>query len=367
MKKTQPTSTSAPPNEGQNQGFLQFILDHMAQGILYVDHEGTITVYNPSAERLLGKSANDVLMKKFEDVFNEQILGFSMNAALEGEKIPESCNISYLIENGRIKEEILEIEPTQVLETIGNRSVGLIILIRNVTEIRRLENIADRKNRLQDLGEMASTIGHEIRNPLGGIKGFASLLVRDLEDQPKLKSMAEYIVKGTDDLNEILTQLLNYSHPQPLQLEKVDTTQVIREVMNQMQADESVSEKAEIIYEGPEGREEAFLDVPHVKSVLINLIFNAAEAIENRGSIKISLSGTNRDISIAVTDDGPGIPDEIKKKIFRPFFSTKPKGNGFGLAESRRIVDSHNGAMEVQSELGKGTTFTITIPREHED
>lgn len=345
-----------------------FILNYMAQGVIFISCEKKITVFNPAAERMLGRTFSDVIDKHYEDVFEDETFGFSVECALEGKKIPPLINIPYFINHGLKREEMLEIEPTQV--TVSNEeieSLCLIIIIRNITEIRHLETIADRKNRLQDLGEMASIIGHEIRNPLGGIKGFASLLVRDLEDQPQLQSMAQNVVQGIDDLNDILTELLNYSHPKTLQLETVDAAKVIRDVIRQMEADESIHKKADIIYEGPESFEGVQMDVPHIKSVLINLIFNAAEAFKEHGTIRINLKESGRYFQMIVADDGPGIPIELQTKIFHPFFSTKPHGSGFGLAESRRIIDSHGGEIEVWSEPGKGTVFTIILPREHED
>ena len=343
---------------------LVFLLDHMAQGILYIDHTGTITVVNHAAEKLLGKSKNDLIDHHYGEVIDETLFGFSISEALHKKQLPDLIDIEYL---GSDEPEILEINPTIVPESNGNHAFGLIILIRNVTEIRRLETVASRKSRLQDLGELASVIGHELRNPLGGIKGFASLLARELNDGSKLKSMAENILKGADDLNSILTQLLDYSHPKSLQIAQEDLVLLIRDVIQLMKADEAVKEKAQIVYSGPDEAVDVEIDATQIRSVLINLILNAAQAIEDKGTITIHLKTGVRDVRVLVEDDGPGIPEEVQQKIFRPYFTTKAKGSGFGLAESTQIINSHQGTITVNSEPGKGAKFTISIPRTHED
>ena len=340
----------------QQVDLLESLLNQMTRGILYIDHNGIITVANPAAADLLGKERDELLGRHYAKIFEENFFGFSLNGVLEGIDNPLVTDISF-------QSKTLEIEPTQVAE---DGKFGLIILIRNVSHLRRLENVASRKNRLEDLGELASVIGYELRNPLGGIKGFASLLARELEQDPKLKPLADNIVKGTNDLNEILTKLLDYSHPHPLKMSEEDIPNLIREVITLMESDEAVKAKSTIIYEGPPEGVKAEVDAASIRSVLMNLILNASQAFKEKGTITVRLQEKNDDIQIEVQDDGPGIPPDIFKKIFRPFFSTKTGGSGFGLAESRRIIDSHHGTITVDSTPGQGATFTFTIPRKHE-
>lgn len=345
--------------------YLNSILANISQGILFIDLEGNVTTYNRTAEKILGLKGTKVLFSNFWHCFNDAIFGFSMHQVLANLKSPGTTFCTYTKPNGETLE--LEIDISFVLKDEDDSPIstqGLIILIRDITEIRRLEVIALRNDRMKELGEMAAQVAHEIRNPLGGIKGFASLLQRDLKDQPELQKMAGYIVEGTDSLNRLVTQVLNYTRPVHLHLEQGDLIHILEDIKQHILADESIKkEDLQIKIESPYKTLNCQADFQLLRGVFLNLIVNALQAMPNGGQILIHADRQNSETIIRVEDNGSGIPEENLEKIFSPFFTTKTDGNGFGLAEVYKVVQAHGGIVEVESTVGIGSIFTIRLPQ----
>jgi len=170
------------------QHYLEDILKNMSQGLLFIMPNGVIKTCNPAAERLLGLPVSQIVSHDFDQRIGLPLLGFSFFEKVKnkGNTIPFSVVIG--------AKEPIEVE---VETTIA--SEGMIVLLRDITQLKRLERIAERNDRMKELGQMAAVMAHEIRNPLGGVKGFASLLQRDLEGQPELQKMAEHIVQGAEE------------------------------------------------------------------------------------------------------------------------------------------------------------------------
>ncbi len=344
--------------------YLDNILSHMSQGILFIDIEGNLTTYNQAAEAILEKPRNEILFQRFSDHFGDKVLGFSIQQALEEKKPPKISYVSIEFPEGKKKE--LEVESTFLSQKPDSPqnldfTQGLIILIRDITELRRLQISASRQDRLAALGEMAAQVAHEIRNPLGGIKGFASLLARDLKEEPEKKRLAEYIVEGSDTLDRLVAQVLNYSRPLSLDLKETDLKKMLEEWKEAFEADSHPEKEIKISLLAKET-----LSVPvdqgMLKLALNNLAANSVQAIEKKGFVKIDLKKNGEMAEIIVTDNGCGIPQEHLKKLFSPFFSTKANGNGLGLAEVHKVVQGHGGEISVTSEPGKGTQFILKLP-----
>lgn len=347
--------------------YLTSILNNMAQGILFVSLKGIITTCNPLAAKMLRCNPEEVLYNFFWDVFSDRLLGFSMKEVLKASKTPERKVITLGQYNGTSKE--LEIVTTFVTgnselspETDFDFNKGLIILIRDITEIHRLQLIANRNNRMKELGEMAATLAHEIRNPLGGIKGFAYLLVRDLQNQPELQRMANYIVEGTDNLNRFVTDVLNYSRPIQIRTETTDLVSLIQEIKAHVLIDKNLNANTTIDFDSQVEELTLQIDPQLFKSVMLNLIANAIQSMPNGGRILLTLEKKESEAIIKVIDKGVGMSKEHLEKLFSPFFTTKPEGHGFGLMEVQRIIQAHQGVIEVDSELGKGSSFILKIP-----
>lgn len=332
--------------------YLRGILDSMTQGILFIDQQGVITTCNPAAEKILGCSATSLLQTSYFDHYKDDQFGFSVRQAMEGEE-QEAIPTSLTWQDGAVRH--LEVSASLARN-------GLILLLRDRTEVRLLQMRAERNDRLKELGEMAAAVAHEIRNPLGGIRGFASLLQRDLAENPHLERMAAAIVQGTSTLDQLVSNVLAYAKPFEVQLTEVDLRGMVKEVYQLVTADTQLAHGIAFKLKLPKRPIRHRVDRTRLKGALLNLVVNGCQAIEESGSLTIELNEEGR---ISVADTGCGIRPDDLEKVFSPFFTTKERGNGLGLAEVHKVVTAHGGTVGVTSEEGVGSLFWIKIGREN--
>lgn len=351
--------------------YLETILDHISQGILFIDMQGIVTTFNAAAEQILKLPQKEILFHPFTKYFGDDFFGFSLKDAFLTKTCPKSGFITWQREMGESVE--LEVEAAFVAMSqqsfpLAHREAsslpiqGLLILVRDITQMRRLQQIASRNDRLKELGAMAAHLAHEIRNPLGGIKGFANLLQQELKERSDLQQMASYIVQGTDDLNSFVSNVLMYARPFQLHIENVDLLVLIEELKHLMQVDPAWNGKIEFRVQSPCSSLMVPIDPQLFKTALLNLWMNAVQAMPSGGVLKIAVKPEPSWVTLQVEDTGKGISAENLSKVFTPFFTTKEMGNGLGLAEVQKVIEAHQGWIEVNSEEGKGTIFTIKIP-----
>lgn len=350
--------------------YLETILHHISQGIIFIDLQGIVTTYNAAAQQILHLTEKELLFHPFTEFFQDDFLGFSLKEAFASKQCPKS---SFLTWNREGQSTELEVEATFVAMSqhaypLAHREAsslpiqGLLVLLRDITKLRRLQQSANRHDRLKELGELAAHLAHEIRNPLGGIKGFANLLQQELHERPDLQQMASYIVQGADDLNRFVSNVLVYARPFQLHVEHVDLIHLIEELKQLMQADPAWNTNIAFTILSSVPTLFAPLDPQLFKTALLNLFVNAAQAMPQGGALKVSIEPEASWATIRIEDTGEGIAAENLSKIFTPFFTTKEAGNGLGLAEVHKVIQAHQGWIEVHSEVGKGTVFTIKIP-----
>jgi signal transduction histidine kinase len=339
---------------------LDVILNNLLQGIICINIEGIITTYNSAAEKILDIKSDLVLNSKFTDHFDDSFFGFSIKNALNQNKIsPFKFSNPYINIKKQGHDQTKDVE---IKSFFGKN--GLIITIHDITEIKKNDMLAHANNRLKDLGGMTAMLAHEIRNPLGGIKGFASLLQRDLENEPNLKQMVNFIIDGTDHLNRLVTHILNFAHPLDMKFKTTNLTEIVKELKKTVDIDPKLNLKTKGIIFNIQSEIDVIIaaDSELIRSMILNLIINAIQAMPNGGTITVTLENNHEETIIKVTDTGTGISKENLKKIFSAFFTTKKDGNGFGLLEVYKVIQAHKGKIEVDSILDEGTTFTIKIP-----
>lgn len=246
------------------------------------------------------------------------------------------------------------------------RLAAAVEVFDDVTELRQLAERAERADRLKQLGEMAAGVAHEIRNPLNGIEGFASLLVRDLPEGDKRRRFAQLIVEGVRDLNRTVTGLLEFTRQRPLERRAHDPADLVRAVAEIARADPgSAGARIDLGGSWPAGAR-VQVDGPQVKQVLLNLVRNAIEAAgeshPGAGRVAIAVDPAPDGVSISVDDDGPGVPPESRQLVFTPFHTTKERGTGLGLAVAYAIVQLHGGALSVEDGPLGGARFRVILP-----
>lgn len=320
---------------------LEQIITYMSDGLMFVARSGNITLFNPAAGNLMGYLCETVLQQPYKNHFSDHFFGFSMEEALQK---PVGHRRIFLTLSERIE---VEVSTSDIPEK------GLLLLLCNRTEQQKLQKSIGQAERLQELGEMAATLAHEIRNPLGGVEGFAQLLKRDLET-PTHQRMIKAILEGTQTINHLVTTVLDYAKPMHLHFAPVDLCALIEETLSQFTAFEKKTELKFIFHHS---NTTVSIDRARFKLALQNLLRNAHEA--GARHIEIGLIGRS---TIVIKDDGPGICQSNLQKIFTPFFTTKTSGTGLGLAEALAVVKAHGGSLEVSSEEGHGTQFIIKLP-----
>lgn len=331
------------------------ILRHIAQGILFVDLDGVITTANEAAGHILQVQSADILFQSFWSRFSDDLLGFSLREALR-------FGISHRLLYKTLK-DAREVEISTTYLSNGPKTYhGLIILLRDITEMQRLQHIANRNDQMKDLGQMAATVAHEIRNPLGGIRGYATLLVRDLGDQKHLLEMARYIIEGTKSLERLVSTVLQYARPIQIRPQSTELGAFLKQIAKFVRVDPAFPQNVKFEVHIPHEPLLVPIDAEAFKSALLNLIYNAFQAMPNGGQLTIALMKLDHSCQIACSDTGIGIEPKHLEELFSPFFTTKQRGTGLGLVEAQKIVQAHGGTINVRSQPSRGSTFTLTLP-----
>lgn len=238
-------------------------------------------------------------------------------------------------------------------------------VIRLRHELEQKNEQLQRKSRLAALGEMAAAIAHEIRNPLGGVQLYASLLERDLQEQATQLDWVQKISRGVRSMDQIVNDVLTFAQDQPCCKTQVQLAGLLAEVMDYVQP--QLQDKAIVINSASIPKGFSFhADVNMMRQILLNLILNAIDALGVKGEIAVKAiyleSDSEFSAQVQVCDSGSGLPDEEAEKIFNPFYTTKDSGIGLGLAIVHRLMECHQGSISAVSNAVGGATFTLLLP-----
>jgi two-component system sensor histidine kinase HydH len=302
----------------------------------------------------------------FHDVMGkaaEQILPPELGAAINDPKIQHQViekEIDCTVGNGHIVP--LEIGASLLADESGTH-LGYVILFKDLTEVRALHQEIERSRRLASVGRLAAGVAHEIRNPLSSIKGFATYFKQRYQDVPEDQQTANIMIQEVDRLNRVVSQLLEFARPisvsrKPTSFKNLvaDSIKLIQQQAQDRQITINTRHSAKI--------DEINIDPDRINQVLLNLYLNAIEAMEPGGKLQITISDSdeNDQLNIQVSDTGRGIAKVDLPKIFDPYFTTKSSGTGLGLAIAHNIIEAMGGTIEVKSETGNGTAFTVRLP-----
>jgi two-component system sensor histidine kinase HydH len=338
--------------------FSDNVVENMPIGLLAIDTDGRIVSFNQTAEWVLQVTAHEVLGKKADEVLPQQLE--CLTGKLESEEEVVEKEIEYPLQEGRWIPMDVSVSR---LEDDDGTSLGHIILFRDLTEIQELKREVERSQRLASLGRLAAGIAHEIRNPLSSIKGFATYFRERYKDIPEDQKTAQIMVQEVERLNRVIGQLLEFARPLSVRKKTTSIHTVIQHSLKMIERDaqaKNINLKTNL---SPETKEVS-IDQDRINQVLLNLYLNGIEAMEDGGTLSVALNPDEdrKQIKIVVSDTGIGINKEDLVHIFDPYFTSKQSGTGLGLAIVHKIIESHNGEVRVESELGKGTIVTIILP-----
>jgi len=349
--------------------YLNCIIESAQNGIVVIDMDGIVKTFNQAAEKMTGFDRNHIIGQPYPKFLDENPPLFYLQqenyfpekkiSKKDGQHLSVGFKIAYLMDD--------EQTPIGAVETFWD-----------LTEIKKMETEVQRNKTLAALGEMAATVAHEIRNPLGGIEGFASLLLRELEDDWQ-KDLAESMISGVHTLNRIVSSLLAYTRPVHLQIQEINLMEVVWEALQFAQLHQIGEQTVfhpdiELDYPTASAEYPIFCDAQQLRQVILNLLINAAQAIPKKGTVSISIcsqlpakpfqvvlphESEKTHFFLLISDNGTGISEENAAKLFHPFFTLKEKGTGLGLPICKKILESHQYGLGFYSQISEGTCFYI--------
>lgn len=340
------------------QTYSSNILEHMADAVIAIDREKRITLFNNSASQLFNQSPDEVMNKLCQLCMTGEI-----SPLIEAiERGQTSRDIEKIIQLD--KRRLITSVSTSVLKNEEGEIDSAFAVIKDLTEKRHLEDTLRRKEKLTAMGQLASGVAHEIRNPLNAIGMISQRLNKEFE--PKTETIEYHdltrtVVTEVRRINEIIQQFLKFARPPELDLKRTSIEALVKSIvkLTSSQAQEQGIE----IKLSLESIPDLLIDPNQMKQALLNIIQNSIEAIQDSGIIQIQAKRVDeREAIIEIADNGIGMSQETLAKIFNLYFTTKVTGTGLGLSLVHQIISQHEGRIEVESEVGKGTRFLIYLP-----
>jgi len=332
------------------------LLETMDNAVISIDKNGVIKTYNRKSEEIFHKKRAEVLNKNCQNVLNLKIDGECLLRKTLSEKRNTSREI---ILNGKI----LDIA-TSFLTNEENEIVGLVAIIRDVTEIKSLNEEVARNKRLASLGKLSAGIAHEIRNPLSSIRGLAQFVYSSFKKNDARKEDLDTIIQEVDRLNLLIVQVLDFAKIKKLNLSQFSINELVIKIVEFLKL-EIKNKKIDFHLSLSQEIPSICADENQVRQIIMNVVINAIQAIKINGKIKITTENSKLKekpaIKLIIEDSGIGIPESELSQIFDPFFTKKDKGTGLGLSIVYKLVENHQGEIKVESVEGKGTKFMIFL------
>lgn len=352
----------------ETKNFLESIVEKAGDAISVVDLDGKILYWNEGATRIYGYQKEEVLGKKLSDFLysrdaklraeEERLMEGLMAQVREGKVVP-NVEVKRQTKEGK---EIITSMTISPLRDAEGRIVGASRICKDITHLKKAEERLVLAERLSSLGELTAGVAHELRNPLAGIKINTQVLSRK-RDLPEMeKKLLNSTQEGIEKIQKIVDDMLHFAKPKASHFKEEEINEVVDKSLAILQAK---LKKGNIssVFEGAQGLAKLRIDIHQIQQVLINLMLNAIQAMEDGGTLSVRTFLKDGDgVGIDVRDTGIGIPTAHLKKIFDPFFTTKSEGTGLGLSISLKILENHGATIDVVSEGGKGSTFTIHFP-----
>jgi len=336
------------------ESYTENILHCVTSGVITFDRNGLATTMNRAAEEVLRSEQGGVLGKSCREIFGDGEACRLVQETLE-RGIPSRRMETELV---RGSERIWLGFNTALLKDRKGASLGVILSFSDLTDVKRLQEQVELKERLSALGEMSAGIAHELRNPMAVIAGYLNLLSKQQEQ--KGKEIISDIKTEIGNMNRIIGDLLTFARPTALNRTATDLRAMIDACIESVMSARRETAPIMITVQVP-GRT-VNVDEALMRQAIGNILQNAADAMAEGGTLTIGMGGERGD-AILISDTGGGIPQENLKRIFLPFFTTREKGVGMGLALAHKIITSHGGRIEVKSETGRGTTFAVLLPQ----
>jgi len=379
LKKKKRELVQKQVDYNQLETFNRNIIQSLDSGLLTIDISGKINFLNRTAEKILNKNEEELENVSIYELFPK--IGEVID---EVKKKASDSFFDYqryqtLITNYDGKNIYLGFSISPLTDPDGSL-IGHTLIFQDITKFKEMEEQMKRLDKMGAIGLLAAGMAHEIRNPLASLSGSIQMLKADLRLKRHQKKLMEIILRESERLNALVTDFLLFATPPQTTKKSYEIKKVIEETIDLLIHSPSFHEGIRIHRPSTRENIQAIIDPDQMKQVFWNLLINAAQAMSNGGEIRIDLEQQNGNswemksslpftqqrgkewLKISISDSGSGIASQEKEKIFEPFFTTKETGTGLGLSIVHKIIENHNGVIKVESELGKGSTFTILLP-----
>lgn len=348
------------------------ILENIDRAVIAFDQAGRVTLLNPAAEALMERSSRQMLGRHCQELFRDQetLLYLVRVALAEGRSITDDESL-YLHRTNAAPLPV-NAYAAPIFSASGNQD-GAVMIIRDLSRIKDLEGSLRRADRLSMLGTLAAGLAHEIKNPLGGIKGAAQLLSMELAEDSSLQDYTQIMIKEVERINFIIEELMDLSNPRPPEIGDVDLVKILDDIIL-LQREAARSQNVRFTLKLDPSIPPVQGDESLLTRLFLNLVKNARESITHDGEVLIEtriasnyhLTGPGRRsspmVDISISDTGCGIAEDQMDRIFTPYFTTKSRGSGLGLAISQKIIEDHHGLLKIESTPGVGTTMIVSLP-----
>ncbi len=352
------------PATTTDDAFFRHIVRGMRNGVLAITPAGTLAHINDEAYRIFGLSRGAAdIGRPLTDVIGVPEVVRALTGAFELSLLPNRAELR-LRPSGKVIGYTLA-----MVRDDNDDVIGAAMFFKDLTRVEQLEERERLRDRLAAVGEMAAAIAHEVKNPLAGIEVMAGLLRRRTADSPETQAVLGDIINEAKMANGIVQEVLEFVRPIRLQVERTRVADAIQAAV-QLADTTAALGTIDIITSVSPRAPHIQADQHQLTQVFTNLVINACEAMEGQGRITITASPARIEdgldgreaVRIEVADTGPGMTREVAEHVFAPFFTTKPQGSGLGLAIVRKIVDAHDGQIDLDTTAGRGTRIRITLP-----
>jgi len=355
----------------------KYIFESLGGGLLTLDNQGIVTTINTPAEIILSLPENFAEGKSIWDIIPDapenQEVREMFASAIEGRKIFSSEETTIMTsERGLIPIGI----SINMMKDAENHLLGIVASFKDLSKIKQIQQQLHRSDRLAAIGTLSTGLAHEIRNPLSSMKGLAQMIAEDLPAEDKKNKYLSIIIKEIDRLNQVVAELLDFSHATEGGTQWTQIEGVIKDALFMAKQSAKYNSRIEIREDIAQPLPPLKIEQDKIMQALLNILLNAIDAVSELDSqepaifIKSYKSPSRVDydvphlgfIVIEIANNGPAISPDLSEKIFDPFFTTKDTGSGLGLAISHQIVAAHSGWIEVSSQENGLTAFQLWLP-----
>jgi PAS domain S-box-containing protein len=331
------------------------IMGTLQDGLVFFTRDSRAVLVSTSAERFLGKSRNEVLGKQVEEIFADKTrLGRIVLDAFALHRSLSQADVE--LESGHRIQLALDFVSER-----GER-IGGLLTMRDAESVRRLENEIEVSRRLASIGRLTSGVAHEVKNPINAIVVHLELLRQKMgHPDPDTRRHVDIISNEIHRLDRVVQMLVDFNRPVELRLTETDARRLVEDVAV-LAGPEAAQHQVKLMTELNHEPLAVMADVDLLKQALLNVVLNGVQAMPAGGSLHIRVRRDDTAALIEVRDEGPGIAPEIRDKIFNLYFTTKKSGSGIGLAMSYRVLQLHHGSLDFESEIGRGSTFRLSVP-----